>query len=200
LTDEQDLASRITKIKDLSEDCFKFLESSSKDLLTHQIIYGIAKLTRQKMAPVKLAEIAESISRENDKNKQDIIRLRIEKSLSKCGIVEKLRYAPNDVRFLLTAYRFQKIRKIDSFRDDRIEKIGDVFELPKSTWPIPDEYFILGAKKFALEETLKKINSDYDTGIIPRGKYEELLRQYNSNLENTIKQINSKFNDISKLI
>jgi len=81
------------------------------------------------MGPVKLSEIAQLIIGQSDKVKQDLVRLTIEKSLLKCGLVEKLRYASNDVRYILTAYRFQKIKEIDSFRGDSSEPIGAVFEL-----------------------------------------------------------------------
>ena len=199
MSNEEDLLSRIPKVKSLREECFKYLETSSQETLTHQIIFTLAKLTSEKMGPVKLAELAQIIHGTAEKSKQDIIRLTIEKSLLKCGIVEKLRYAPNDVRYILTSYRFQKIRKIESFRGDSAEKIGDVFELPKSTWPIPDEYFVLQSKKFGYDEVLKKINSDFDKGLIPRGKYEDLVREYRGKLLQISKKLSSKFSEIEDL-
>ncbi len=135
---EDDLFTRSIKVKNLKENCFKYLEESSKELLTQKILFAISELTAEKMGPVKLAEIAQKTTGVNDKLKQDLVRLTIEKSLLKCGLVEKLKYAPNDVRYILTAYRFQKIKEIDSFRGDSSEPIGEIFELPKSTWPIPD--------------------------------------------------------------
>jgi len=200
LSNDEDLLSRIPKVKSLREECFKYLEPSSHETLTHQIIFTMAKLTSEKMGPVKLAELAQVIHGTAEKSKQDVIRLTIEKSLLKCGIVEKLRYAPNDVRYILTSYRFQKIRKIESFRGDSTEKIGDVFELPKSTWPIPDEYFVLQSKKFGYDEVLKKINSDFDKGIIPRGKYEDLVREYREKLSQISKKLSSKFSEIEDLV
>lgn len=160
----------------------------------------MAKLTSEKMGPVKLAELAQITHGTGEKSKQDIIRLTIEKSLLKCGIVEKLRYAPNDVRYILTSYRFQKIRKIESFRGDSAEKIGDVFELPKSTWPIPDEYFVLQSQKYGYDEVLKKINSDFDKNLIPRGQYEDLVRKYTENLSQISKKLSSKFSEIEDLV
>ena len=145
---EEDLFARIIKVKNLKENCFKYLEESSKELLTQKILFAISELTAEKMGPVKLAEIALKTTGINDKLKQDLVRLTIEKSLLKCGLVEKLKYAPNDVRYILTAYRFQKIKEIDSFRGDSSEPIGDIFELPKSSWPIPDEFYLLLAKKY----------------------------------------------------
>lgn len=197
---EEDLLSRVSKVRNLREECFKYLQDSAQDLLTHQIIFTLAKLTSEKMGPVKLAEIAQAISGISDKSKQDIIRLTMEKSLLKCGMVEKLRYSANDVRYILTGYRFQKVRKIDSFRGDRAEKLGEIFELPKSTWPIPDEYFVLQSKKSGYEEALKKINSDYDADIIPRGQYENLIRELTGSLEQITKKIRSKFTDIEELM
>ncbi len=200
MSNEEDLLSRIPKVKNLREECFKYLEPSTRETLTHQIIFTLAKLTSEKMGPVKLAELAQTIHGPAKKSKQDIIRLTIEKSLLKCGIVEKLRYTPNDVRYILTSYRFQKIRKIDSFRGDSAEKIGDVFELPKSTWPIPDEYFVLQSKKFGYDEVLKKINSDFDKGLFPRGEYENLLWEYGEKLSQIHKKLSSKFSEIEDLV
>ncbi len=143
---EEDLQSRVLKVKNLKENCFKYLEESSKELLTQKIIYAISELTADKMGPVKLSEIAQKTSSESDKSKQDLVRLTIEKSLTKCGLVEKLKYASNDVRHILTAYRFQKVKEIDSFRGESSEPMGDVFELPKNTWPLFEEFYLLLAK------------------------------------------------------
>lgn len=200
LLNDEDLLNRITKVKNLREECFKYLETSAQEMLTHKIIFTMAKLSLEKNGPVKLAEIAQEISGISDKSKQDIIRLTMEKNLLKCGMVEKLHYAPNDVRYILTGYRFQKVRKIESFRGDSSEPIGEIFELPRSTWPIPDEYFILKSKKSGLEEGLKKINSDYDTGKLARGKYEDLIRQLTDSLNQVLNKINSKFAEIDELV
>jgi len=123
----------------------------------------------------------------------------MEKSLSKCGIVEKLRYASNDVRYILTAYRFQKVKEIDSFRGDRVESLG-TFDIPKSSWPIQDEFFQLISKKFGYAETLKKINSDFDQELLSRGKYEDLIRKYSENLSQTQNKLNSKFKGLEELV
>jgi len=196
LFEENDLFERIIQIKNLKEGCFKYLEESSKDLLTHKIIFSIAKLSSEKMGPVKIAEISKDVFGEDEKSKKDLIRLGIEKSLSKCGMVEKLQYASNDVRYLLTAYRFQKVKEIESFRGDRVESF-DKFEIPKSLWPIPDEYFKLLSKKFGYDEALKKINSDFDHGVIPRGEYEDLIREYSQNLTQIQNKIHSKFGELT---
>lgn len=193
--EENDLFERIIQIKNLKEGCFKYLEESSKDLLTHKIIFSIAKLSSEKMGPVKIAEISKDVFGEDEKSKKDLIRLGIEKSLSKCGMVEKLQYASNDVRYLLTAYRFQKVKEIESFRGDRVESF-DKFEIPKSLWPIPDEYFKLLSKKFGYDEALKKINSDFDHGVIPRGEYEDLIREYSQTLTQIQNKIQSKFGEL----
>jgi len=199
MLNEEDLLSRITAVKNLREGCFKYLEESNQDLLTHKIIFTIAQLSSEKMGPVKLSEIGQAIFGAGEKSKQDLLRLTIEKSLLKCGMVEKLRYAANDVRYILTSYRFQKVRNIESFRGDSAEKIGDVFELPKSTWPIPDEYFVLQSQKYGYDEVLKKINSDFDKGLLPRGQYEDLVSEYREKLSHIRKKISSKFSEIEEL-
>jgi len=200
LLSEDDLFARILKVKDLKENCFKYLEESSKALLTQKIIFALAELTAEKMGPVKLSEIAQKTIGQSDKSKQDLVRLTIEKSLLKCGIVEKLKYAPNDVRYILTAYRFQKIKEIDSFRGDSSEPIGDVFEIPKSSWPIPDEFYLLLAKKYGYEQSLKKLHSDYDNNLIARGQYENLNNDYTKLLNQVNEKLDSKYSALETLV
>jgi len=200
LLSEEDLFARILKVKNLKENCFKYLEESSKALLTQKIIFALSELTAEKMGPVKLSEIAQKTTGQNDKLKQDLVRLTIEKSLLRCGLVEKLKYAPNDVRYILTAYRFQKIKEIDSFRGDSSEPIGDVFELPKSSWPIPDEFYLLLAKKYGYEQSLKKLHSDYDNDLIPRGKYENLNNDYTKSLNQIREKLDSKYSTLEILV
>ena len=197
---EDDLFARILKVKNLKENCFKYLGESSKELLTQKIIFAISELTAEKMGPVKLSEIAQKTTGINDKLKQDLVRLTIEKSLLKCGLVEKLRYAPNDVRYILTAYRFQKIKEIDSFRGDSSEPIGDVFELPKSSWPIPVEFYLLLVKKFGYEQSLKRLHTDYDDDLIPRGKFENLNNDYTKSLNQVREKLDSNYSALETLV
>jgi hypothetical protein len=200
LLSEDDLFGRILKVKNLKENCFKYLEDSSKELLTQKIIFAISELTSEKMGPVKLSEIAQKTTGQSDKGKQDLVRLTIEKSLLKCGLVEKLRYAPNDVRYILTAYRFQKIKEIDSFRGESSEPIGNVYELPKSTWPIPDEFYLLLAKKYGYEKSLNKLHSDFDGKLIPRGKYESLNSEYTKSLNQIRDKLDSSYAGLEILV
>lgn len=197
---EDDLFGRILKVKNLKENCFKYLEDGSKELLTQKILFAISELTSEKMGPVKLSEIAQKTIGQSDKGKQDLVRLTIEKSLLKCGLAEKLRYAPNDVRYILTAYRFQKIKEIDSFRGESSEPIGNVFELPKSTWPIPDEFYLLLAKKHGYEKSLNKLHSDFDNKLIPRGKYESLNSEYTKTLNQIRDKLDSKYSGLETLV
>ena len=197
---EEDLIARIMKVKSLKENCFKYLEEISKELLTQKILFAIAELTAEKMGPVKLSEIAEKTTGAHDKSKQDLVRLTIEKSLLKCGLAEKLKYASNDVRYILTAYRFQKIKEIDSFRGESSQPIGDVFELPKNTWPISDEFYLLLAKKHGYEQSLKKLHSDFDSDVIPRGKYETLNSDYKKSLDQINEKLDSKYSGLEALV
>ena len=197
---EEDLIARILKVKDLKENCFKYLEESSKKLLTQKILFAMAELTAEKMSPVKLAEIALKTTGINDKLKQDLVRLTIEKSLLKCGLVEKLKYASNDVRYILTAYRFQKIKEIDSFRGESSQPIGDVFELPKSSWPLSDEFYLLLIRKHGYEQALKKLNSDFDNDLIPRGKYETLNSNYTKLLGLILEKLGTKYSGLESLV
>lgn len=188
------------KVKSLKENCFKYLEDVSKELLTQKILFAIAELSAEKMGPVKLSEIAEKTTGAHDKSKQDLVRLTIEKSLLKCGLAEKLKYASNDVRYILTAYRFQKIKEIDSFRGESSQPIGDVFELPKNTWPISDEFYLLLAKKHGYEQSLKKLHSDFDSDVIPRGKYETLNSDYKKSLDQINEKLDSKYSGLEALV
>ncbi|WP_179360334.1 hypothetical protein [Nitrosopumilus cobalaminigenes] len=197
---EEDLIARIMKVKSLKENCFKYLEDVSKELLTQKILFAIAELSAEKMGPVKLSEIAEKTTGAHDKSKQDLVRLTIEKSLLKCGLAEKLKYASNDVRYILTAYRFQKIKEIDSFRGESSQPIGDVFELPKNTWPISDEFYLLLAKKYGYEQSLKKLHSDFDSDVIPRGKYETLNSDYKKSLDQINEKLDSKYSGLEALV
>ncbi len=197
---EEDLIARILKIKPLKENCFKYLEESSKQLLTQKILFAISELTAEEMGPVKLSQIAQKTTGEKDKLKQDLVRLTIEKSLLRCGLVEKLKYASNDVRYILTAYRFQKIKEIDSFRGESSQPIGDVFELPKNTWPLSDEFYLLLAKKHGYEQSLKKLHSDYDAELIPRGQYENLNNEYTKSLTQIREKLDSQYSELESLV
>ena len=197
---EEDLIARILKVKDLKENCFKYLEESSKKLLTQKILFAMAELTAEKMGPVKLSEIALKSTGINDKLKQDLVRLTIEKSLLKCGLVEKLKYASNDVRYILTAYRFQKIKEIDSFRGESSQPIGDVLELPKSSWPLSNDFYLLLIRKHGYEQALKKLNSDFDNDLIPRGKYETLNSNYAKLLGLILEKLCTKYSGLESLV
>ncbi len=197
--DEPDLINRIIEVKNLKEKCFKYFEESSSQLLTHKIIFSIAKLSSAKMQAVKLAEISLDLFDESTKQKQDLIRLTLEKSLLKCGLVEKLRYTSKDVRYILTAYQFRKVSEIDSFRGDRV-KFLDSFDIPKLFWPIPDEFYQILSQKHGLKESLKKINSDYDQGLILQGKYDDLNREFSDNLSKINSTLSSKFQQLEVLL
>lgn len=199
LLDESDLIRRVIEIKKLQQNCFKYFEASSQELLSHKIIFSIAKISSENMRPVKLSEISLDLFGISEKSKQDLIRLTIEKSLTKCGIVEKLRYNSNNIRYILTAYRFQKIRNIDSFRGDRVTSV-ESFDIPKSLWPIPDTFYHLLSQKFGIEESLKKLNADFDNGFILRGKYDNLNRKFSDDLINIQNTLSKKFSQLEELI
>ena len=198
--DDQDLINRIVKIRNLREECFKYLEVKNNDLLTHKVLYSIAKLSSERMGPVKLSEIAQDIFGASDKSKQDIIRLTVDKTLLRCGILEKLHYAPNDVRYMLIAYRFQKVRKIESFRGDAAQTIGDVLELPRPTWPIPEDFLILISRRNGYRETLRKLHSDYDSGRVPQGRYEDMKQNLAEKLDRLDARIGTSYHQIVELV
>ena len=57
----------------------------------------------------------------------------------------------------------------------------------------------LGSERLP-KKALKKINSDFDHGAIPRGEYEDLIREYSQNLTQTQNKIHSKFNGLEDLV
>lgn len=198
--DEQDLINRIVKIRNLREECFKYFEIKNNDLLTHKVLYSIARLSSERMGPVKLSEIAQDIFGASDKSKQDIIRLTVDKTLLRCGILEKLHYAPNDVRYMLTAYRFQKVRKIESFRGDAAQTIGDVLELPRPTWPIPEDFLIIISRRNGYREALRQLHSDYDSGRVPQGRYEDMKQSLADKLDRLDAKIGTSYHQILELV
>jgi len=200
LLSEEDLFARILKIKQLKENCFKYLEESSNQLLTQKILFAISELTAEEMGPVKLSQIAQKTTGEKDKLKQDLVRLTIEKSLLRCGLVEKLKYASNDVRYILTSYQFQKIKEIDSFRGESSQPLGDVFQMPKNTWPISDNFYLLLAKKYGYEQSLNKLHLDFDGDVIPRGKYETLNSEYTKSLDQINEKLDSTYPGLETLV
>jgi hypothetical protein len=197
--DEQDLINRIVKIRNLREECFKYLEAKNSELLSHKVVYSIAKLSSERMGPVKLSEIAQDIFGASEKSKQDIIRLTVDKTLLRCGVLEKLHYAPNDVRYMLTAYRFQKVRKIESFRGDAAQTIGDVLELPRPTWPIPEDFLIIISRRNGYREAQKKLRSDFDSGRIQQGRYEDLEQSLAEKIDRLDDKIGSSYAQIVEI-
>ena len=100
----------------------------------------------------------------------------------------------------MTAYRFQKIKEIDSFRGESSQPIGDVFELAKSTWPLSDEFYLLLIRKHGYEQALKKLHTDYDGDLIARGKYETLNSDYTKSLNQINEKLDSKYSNLEALV
>ncbi len=75
-----------------------------------------------------------------------------------------------------------------------------MLELPKSTWPIPDEFYLLLAKKHGYEQSLKKLHTDYDDDVIPRGKYETINSEYTKSLNQINEKLDSKYAGLEALV
>jgi hypothetical protein len=56
------------------------------------------------------------------------------------------------------------------------------------------------AKKSGYEKALKKINSDFDDDLIPRGKYEDLISDYTKNLNQIQSKLDSKYSGLEELV
>jgi len=72
--------------------------------------------------------------------------------------------------------------------------------LPKSSWPIPDEFYLFLAKKYGYEQALKKLHSDYDNDKIPRGQYENLNNDYTKLLKQVREKLDSKYSALETLV
>ena len=72
--------------------------------------------------------------------------------------------------------------------------------LPKSSWPISDEFYLLLARKFGYEQSLKKLHSDYDADLIARGQYENLNNDYTKLLNQIREKLDSKYSALETLV
>ncbi len=186
---KEEAIKRILKVQKLPQDCMKHL-FQDKEALANQILLAVLKASSKKNEPVKLAEITELVYGSPDKEKQDIIRLTMDKTLLRCGIVDKIYFAERDVRYFPVAYRFQEIRRVETGTGSKIDQlVGEVVELPKETWPVPTEYFKLVASRKGCEEALTKLEEDSAQGLIARQAYQEIKTKLQKELDGISKRL-----------
>ncbi len=191
---------RILKVSKLQQDCMKYVKPD-KEALANQILAALLKTSSKNNEPVKLSEIAEVVYGASEKDKHDVIRLTMDKTLIKCGIVDKIYFSERDVRYFPIAYRFQEIRRVETGAGHKIEEpVGEVVELPREHWPVPREYFDLMASRTSYEESLAKLEGDAKNGSIDPQTHQRLKTKVQRDLEGVIKKLKDYegMNDVMK--
>jgi hypothetical protein len=149
---------------------------------------------------VKLSEITETIYGTAEKEKQDVIRLTMQKTLLKCGIVDKIYVSDRDVRFFPVAYRFQEVQRVETGTGAKIEQpVGDVIELSRENWPIPKEFFELVTSKAGYVEALTKLEEDARKGSVDAHAQQRIKAKLERGLEDVSKKLR-EFEALSELM
>jgi len=186
---KEEAVKRILKVQKLPQDCMKHVLTDG-EALANQILSALLKASSKKSEPVKLAEIADLVYGEAEKDKQDVIRLTMEKTLIKCGIVDKIRFSDRDVRYFPVAYRFQEVRRIETGTGSKIEQlVGDAVELPRDYWPVPKEYYELVTSKAGCEDALAKLEDDSKLGAVGPQAYQRIKTKLENDLEDVKKKL-----------
>ena len=200
---EKELCSRLQRVLPLSRKCVKYVkapERSGEELLTHKVLLSLAKRVHERREPVKLRDIVEGVYGSVAKRDMDIVRLLIGKTLIPCGIVEKLYVGKRDVRYLLSAYRFQEVRKVYSSSGQILrEPVGPIIEIPREHFPIPSEVFQLLLSKKGLDHVLRKLDEDFGSGKIGETLYQKMKTEYEGFRENACKKL-SEYEELLKLL
>jgi hypothetical protein len=159
-------------------------EYAQEELLTRKVLLSLAKKVCEKREPVKLRDIVDDLYDSVTKREMDVVRLLMKKTLIPAGIVEKLYVGKKDVRFLLTAYRFQETRKVQSSLGKEIrEPVGPVVEIPREHFPVPSELLQLVLQKTSLETVMNKLCEDLADGKISETLYQIMKAEYERLLE-----------------
>ncbi len=180
---------RILRIFKVQQECVKYVRAD-REALANQILAALLKASSRRNEPVKLSDIADVIYGPNEKDKQDVIRLTMDKTLIKCGIVDKIYFGERDVRYFPTAYRFQEIRRVETGTGAKIDElVGEVVELPREYWPVPKEYFDLVASRASYQDALAKLESDSKSGSIDSQTHQRLKTKFERELESVTKKL-----------
>jgi hypothetical protein len=180
---------RVLKVHKLSQDCVRYVQPD-KEALANQILVALSKATAKKSAPVKLSEITETIYGTAEKDKQDVIRLTMQKTLLKCGIVDKIYVSERDVRYFPVAYRFQEVQRVETGAGSKLEQpVGDVIELSRENWPIPKEFFELVTTKAGYEDALIKLDEDSRSGSVDSQAQQRIKSKLQKGLDDVSKRL-----------
>jgi len=195
----EEAIKRILKVHKLSQECMKYVQPD-KDALANQILVALSKASARKNAPVKLSEITETIHGTAEKDKQDVIRLTMQKTLLKCGIVDKIYVSERDVRYFPVAYRFQEVQRVETGTGAKIEQpVGDVIELSRENWPVPKEFFELVTSKAGYEEALTKLEEDSRNGSVDSQAQQRIKSKLQKGLEDVSKKL-KEFEALNELM
>jgi hypothetical protein len=180
---------RIMKVQKLQGDCMRHV-LPGKDSLTKQILAALLRATTKRNEPVKLSDIADIMYGDAPKDKLDVIRLTLDKTLIRCGIVDKIYFADRDVRYFPVAYRFQEISRVETGTGSKIEQlVGEVVRLPTDMWPAPTEYYRLVVESKASEDALTKLEADHVQGRVEKGTYEATKKKLLGEAESLTKKL-----------
>ncbi|UCC58869.1 MAG: hypothetical protein JSW14_02930, partial [Candidatus Bathyarchaeum sp.] len=105
-----------------------------------------------------------------------------------------------DVRYLLTAYRFQETRKVESSSGQVIRKpVGAIIEIPREHFPIPSEVHQLLMCKTSLDSVLNRIEEDFGRGKISETLYRTMRTEYEKLMEDVCERL-KEHNELVKLL
>jgi len=177
------------KVLKVNEECVKYV-GLDKDAIANQVFTALLTLSAKTDAPVKLSEIAETIYNTSEKGKQDIIRLTMDKTLLKCGIVEKIYFTERDVRYFPSAYRFQEVRRVENSAGQKMDQlIGEVLEVPRKYWPVPREFYELTALRGGYEDALSRLEEDHEQGSVDAATYSQVKARLQAEMEVIVKKL-----------
>lgn len=186
---KEEALKRIPKVQKLPGECMKHV-LPGEDSLAKQILLALLKASSRRNEPVKLAEIVEAMYGEPQKDKQDVVRLTMDKTLLKCGIVEKIYFSERDVRYFPAAYRFQEVQRIDTGTSSKaVQLVGEKVQLPREYWPLPPEFLNLSLAKGSTDDAISKLEQDHADRLVDDRTYEKLKRGLQGEAEEIAKKL-----------
>jgi len=185
----EESVKRIQKVVKLPQECMKHVRLEN-DNLANQIFLALLKATSRRGEPVKLSDLTNVLYGAGEKDKQDVVRLTMEKTLIRCGAVDKIHFSDRDVRYFPVAYRFQEVNRVETGTGSKIEQlVGELLEMPREFWPLPDEYFHLVTSERGYEEALAKLDQDSKSGAVDPRTYGRLKEKIQSELAGIAKKL-----------
>jgi hypothetical protein len=195
----EEALKRVSKVVKLQQDCAKYLQMDGGSLAS-QILLGLLKATAAKQAPVKLSEIVDAMYGKEGREKQDVVRLTMEKTLLKCGIVEKIYVGERDVRYFPAAYRFQEVSRSETSSGSKTEQlVGAEVRLPAKYWAVPAEAYQLIVEREACMKALDKLEEDVRRGSVDAEEYRRMKEGLTRSLSETEKRLKN-YGEIVSLI